>query len=112
MPNTLRTEPNVRCRPSRRTTPNKQIGRTLPRKRAEPDGTFRNLKVRELKPSERVRNQSGQTTGKRQKPKRSENRKGAQTRAVSQPGSDRKRARQKQGRDIGFMTFPSRHTSM
>ena len=76
MRNTLRTEPNVRCRPSRRTTPNKQIGRTLPRKRAEPDGTFRNLKVRELKPSERVRNQSGQTTGKRQKASPSETGKG------------------------------------
>lgn|GEM_PF-3913711 len=89
MRNTMRTEPNARRRPSKRTTPKKHIGRTLPRKRAEPDGTFRNLEVRELKPSERVRNQSGQTTGKRQK-----------------------RARQKPGSDIGLMTFPSRHTSM
>ena len=74
MRNTMRTEPNARRRPSKRTTPKKHIGRTLPRKRAEPDGTFRNLEVRELKPSERVRNQSGQRTGKRRKPERSGNR--------------------------------------
>ncbi|EEZ78191.1 hypothetical protein HMPREF0972_01385 [Actinomyces sp. oral taxon 848 str. F0332] len=44
MRNTSRTEPNVRRRSSKRTTPNKHIGRTLPRKRAEPDGTLRNRK--------------------------------------------------------------------
>lgn len=74
MRNTLRTEPNARRWPSRRTTPNKQIGRTLPRKRSEPDGTFRNLEVRELKPSESIGNQSGQATGKRQRTERSDNR--------------------------------------
>lgn len=86
MRNTLRTEPNVRRRPSRRTTPNKQIGRTLPRKRAEPDGTFRNLEVRELKPSE-----------KGQKPERSDNREAAETEAVREPERGTNRSGQPTG---------------
>ena len=83
MRNTLRTGPNVRRRSSKRTTPNEHIGRTLPP--PQKGGARQNLQkpeVRELKPSERVGNQSGQRTGKRQKPERSGNREATESETV------------------------------
>ena len=82
MRNTLHTEPNVRRRPSKRTTPNEHIGRPLPPQKGGARQNLQKPEVRELKPSERVGNQSGQRTGKRRKPERSGNREATESETV------------------------------